>query len=94
MFFIWYSGRKISKTIETKNQEVYLFDTIDPVDPEYAEKTLTKIRKYLTYQYIPTHSWAHTPADIQKYSTNIQLINLIQQLEKIEYTNQPIKKEQ
>ncbi len=74
------------------NQHIYTFNAIDPVDQKYAEKTLIQIRKYLTYQYIPIHSWAHTPHDILKYSTNIQLINIIQQLEKIEYTNHLIEK--
>ncbi len=92
MIFLWYRNRKITQRIHT-NQHIYKFDAIDPVDPKYAEKTLIQIRKYLTYQYVPIHSWAHTPHDILKYSTNIQLINIIQELEKIEYTNHLIEKD-
>ncbi len=91
MIFLWHKNKKIVKKI---NIQQFIFNAIDPLDSAYAQKTLIQIRRYLTYQYLPSHSWAHTPHDIMKYLNNTQLINIIQQLEKIEYTNHPIEKNQ
>lgn len=55
-------------------------------DPYYAEKTLGKIREYLTNTHYPMHSWAHIPTDIRSYTTDNELVVIIEQLEEIEFS--------
>lgn len=68
------------------NPQPYSFKIVDPVDPDYAQKTLLNIRKYLAHQYEPRHSWAHIPLDIEKYTNDSELIEIIEKLEKIEFS--------
>lgn len=70
----------------THNPQPYTFKIVDPIDPDYAQKTLLNIRKYLAHQYEPRHSWAHIPLDIQKYANDSELIEIIEKLEKIEFS--------
>lgn len=76
---------------EIRPLQQYSFKTIDSADPDYAQKTLLNIRKYLAHQYEPRHSWAHIPLDIQKYTNDSELIDIIEKLEKIEFSGKVIE---
>lgn len=76
--------KKIQKI--KKNTQEYIFKLVDPTDPKYAEQTLINIRQYLARQYHPMHSWAHIPLDIRTYTTDTELITIIEQLEQIEFS--------
>ena len=63
-----------------------MFHPIYTDDTRYAEKTLIEIRRYLAYRHNPIHSWAHIPHDIELYTTDKDLLAIIEQLEAIEYS--------
>ncbi len=91
---IWgiFIGASIVYKINQKNPKsenkipIIWFQSINPSDPDYATKTLTEIRKYLTNTYYPMHSWAHLPVDMKPYTTDKELITIIEQLEEIEFS--------
>ena len=79
------SKKNIKPKPENKipNPKIQLVSTSDI---HYAEKTLKKIREYLTSNYYPMHSWAHIPIDIRSYTIDDELIAIIEQLEKMEFS--------
>lgn len=85
--YLWYKNKSENPKIEAHPQK-YDFHPISTSDPEYAEKTLNEIRKYLAYNYTPHHSWAHILDDIKSYSNDTRLIDIIKQLENIEYSHE------
>ena len=68
----------------------YIYHPIDTNMDAYAELTLMEIRKYLTYTYQPQHSWAHIPDRIAEYSADQELVSIIGQLERAEYSRQEL----
>lgn len=87
--YLSFSHKKGSTEIEYENPK-YHFKPIQTSDPEYAGKTLDEIRKYLAYRYNPNHCWAHILDEIQAYSKDTRLIEIIKQLESIEYSHENI----
>lgn len=85
--YLSFNSKKGSAEVEYK-QPPYHFNPVLTSDPAYAEKTLDEIRKYLTYRYNPNHCWAHILDEIQTYSNDSKLIEIIKQLEKIEYSHE------
>jgi hypothetical protein len=76
--------KKISAT--EKDIKSYKFKIIDPTDLKYAEQTLSNIRQYLAHKHNPMQSWAHVPLDIRTYTTDTELIDIIEVLEQMEFS--------
>ena len=93
------SPLRYNSPLEVRTQKLYQggtptlrfeFMSIDPNIGNYAELTLIEIRRYLASTHQPYHSWAHVPAHIAKYTTDNRLMEIIIELEQVEYSEQDI----
>lgn len=90
-FIIWYGLHRLytqrkSTIVIWKKLDTVSYSPVEPNDALFIEKTLLEIRSYLSKKYLPEHTWAHTPNEIKKYTTDQSLIQLIKELEYKEYT--------
>lgn len=89
-FFLFY--RNLPKwDISRVTDSTDWYNLINPNDSLFIEKTLTEIRHNIAQRYFPKHTWAHLPDDMKSYITDPWLIDIIRQLEWIEYTGKNIE---
>ena len=80
-FFIW------KKThIKLYNEREVTLGITNLRDPQYIEKTIQEIRKYITITKSPKHSWAHIPREISWYFKDSSLIKILEKLENIQFS--------
>ena len=87
--WLWYRDRP-RQLIPIQWTSPYQYHPTDPSWANYAELTLIEIRRYLTYTHQPEHSWAHIPGRIASYSQEPRLMEIIEQLERAEYSRQDL----
>lgn len=84
MMYIVYRFLRSMRTLATPGQRDYTF--VAETDPDFATRTLENLKEYLTYLHDPRRVTSHTVEEIREYIQDRELLVLLDQLERAEYS--------
>jgi hypothetical protein len=92
MIYVVYRFLQNMETLSGPKRKDYTF--IAETDPDFAMRTLENLKEHLTYIHDPQRVTSHTVEEIRWYIENTELLALLDQLERAEYSKKPLTLEE